>query len=233
MTVPADGADLSRACGRAQEGFTVVEQDDLIAFTDERAAELARITVQTLRRWERAKLVGPTVVRRLSQRNTVRLYGFHDLEALLVVATMRHAGRFSLQHIRKIVERLRRTYDSPLTELRFAYDKRQLYFQHPDGSWEGDRKPDQIVLIQVIELEPIRARIRGAVAGGRTKREVGRVQQKRKLLGHRPVFAGTRVPVDAVVEYLEDGYDDEAILKAFPRLTAADIDLARERAAAL
>ena len=37
-------------------------------------------------------------------------------------------------------------------------------------------------------------------------------------------FAGTRVPVAAVQDYLRHGYEAQAILEAFPDLDAADVD---------
>lgn len=213
--------------------MTTNDDDQLIAFGDERAAQLVGVSLQTLRRWERLDFVRPSVVRRISERNTVRLYGFHDLEALLVVVTLRDQGRFSTQHIRQVVGRLQQSYTQPLSELRFALDAAgdQIFFQHPDGTWEGSRKPNQVLLKQVLELDEIRAQIRRVARGDRGE-EAGKITRQRKVLGRRAVFAGTRVPVDTVVEYLEDGCDDATILEAFPRLTAADLDAAREHVAA-
>jgi uncharacterized protein (DUF433 family) len=45
-------------------------------------------------------------------------------------------------------------------------------------------------------------------------------------LGHKLVFAGTRIPVDTVIEYLEAGRSVEEVLQAFPDLTRDDIDAA-------
>jgi uncharacterized protein (DUF433 family) len=38
-----------------------------------------------------------------------------------------------------------------------------------------------------------------------------------------PVFAGTRIRVSTVQEYLQHGYDTDEILEAFPDLRAADV----------
>jgi uncharacterized protein (DUF433 family) len=46
------------------------------------------------------------------------------------------------------------------------------------------------------------------------------------------VFAGTRVPVATVLDYLAHGYSDERILEAFPDLTTSDIAAARRQAGA-
>jgi uncharacterized protein (DUF433 family) len=38
-----------------------------------------------------------------------------------------------------------------------------------------------------------------------------------------PVFAGTRIRVSTVQDYLRHGYETGAILEAFPDLSAADV----------
>lgn len=37
-----------------------------------------------------------------------------------------------------------------------------------------------------------------------------------EILGGKPVFVGTRVPVRTLIEYLESGYSLEAYLDSFP-----------------
>jgi uncharacterized protein (DUF433 family) len=208
------------------------ESDALIAFTENRAAELAGVGVPTLRRWTEQGLVGASVVKHISPRNTVRLYGFDDLVGLLVLTALRDVR--SHQFLRSILVRLRREYARPLIELRFAIDHQrgEIYFQHPDGSWEGDRRPHQVVLRQVLDLEEIRALIREKAAAPRPKSDVGVVQRQRRRVGSKPVFAGTRIPVEAVREYLNEGAGEAEILEAFPRLTRQDISVVRKEMAA-
>jgi DNA-binding transcriptional MerR regulator len=208
--------------------------DELIAFPDTRAARLARVSMRRLRYWEETHLVRPSINRQLSPRNTVRLYSFQDLLSLLVVAELRTERDMSLQHIRRVVQHLRaRGYEAPLRELKFATlgrEGREIYFQHPDGSWEGDLRPDQIVLEKVLRLDRLRARINEAVR--RPAKDAGRVVTLRGVHASAPVFAGTRIRVSTVQEYLEHGYGTDAILEAFPDLKAADVDKARQLMAA-
>ena len=42
-----------------------------------------------------------------------------------------------------------------------------------------------------------------------------------EILGGTPVFAGTRVPVNTLFEYLEDDYSLEEFLECFPTVTRA------------
>src|SRR5262249_2808693 len=157
--------------------------------------------------------VRPSVSRQLGPRRTVRLYAFTDLLQLLMVSELR--DRLPLQHIRRVVEHLRgRGYEEPLRQLVFATVGKQLYFQHPDGTWEGGLAPDQVIFHQVVELEPLRRRIEGV--RHRSPDTIGLVERARGRLGSKEVFAGTRIPVRAVQAYLEHGFSDADVLREYP-----------------
>ncbi len=44
-----------------------------------------------------------------------------------------------------------------------------------------------------------------------------------EILGGRPVFRGTRVPVEVLFENLEDGLSIEEIVSSYPSLSKADL----------
>jgi uncharacterized protein (DUF433 family) len=205
--------------------------DDLIALPGEKAVDLAKVTLRKLRYWDITNLVRPSISKRVNARQTVRLYDFNDLIALFVTAQLRQR-KFTLQHVRKVVEHLRsRGYAEPLAELRFATCGDQIYFRHPDGSWEGDIQPDQTVIAEVIDLGMIRSIIRAGV--GRSAETAGRIERRRGRQGRRPVFAGTRIPLDAVVGRLNHGQSPAEVLEAYPDLTPEDIELASAHAASV
>lgn len=206
---------------------SVIEAERLLAFPDARARQLAGVSMRRLRYWEQVGLVVPSITRRLSPRHTVRLYSYRDLLALLVVAELRTERNMPLQRIRRVVEHLHsRGYQEPLNELRFATIGPEIYFQHPDGSWEGHLRPDQIVFVQVIMLDALRLRIQRAAAA-RAGGDLGRIDKHRGVHASSPVFAGTRIRLSTVHDYLRHGYDTEAIIEAFPGLTGEDVDEAR------
>jgi uncharacterized protein (DUF433 family) len=199
-----------------------------LAVTDKRAASLARISVRQVRYWDETGLVIPSIKRRISDRNTVRLYSFQDLLSLLVAAQLRN--RISLQHIRRIVTQLnQRGFAEPLRDLHFATHGDQVFFQYPDGSWSGDALPDQVVFHQVVELEALRAKISAVTA--RDPASAGRLVRRRGVMGSKPIFAGTRIPVETVRRYLDAGCEISEILAEYPSLTAEDIEAARNYAA--
>lgn len=44
-----------------------------------------------------------------------------------------------------------------------------------------------------------------------------------EILGGRPVFRGTRVPIDVLFENLEDGLSIEEIVESYPSLSKDDL----------
>ncbi len=205
--------------------------DDRTAVSVERAAEIAGISRRRLRYWEKTELITPDVERTISPRNVVRLYSLPRLVELAVAAELRHQG-VSLQHIRRIIEYLRsRCYEAPLREVRFARSGDRVLFQHADGTWEESGRPYQGLIVQVIDLEQIRARVQNRLA--RRGTDAGTVEKRRKVQASKPVFRGTRVPVEAVRGYLEAGKSTEEILAAFPSLTEEDIEAVKSAASAV
>ncbi|MEX2324123.1 MAG: DUF433 domain-containing protein [Nitriliruptoraceae bacterium] len=202
-------------------------EDRLLALPARAAARIAAVTERRLRGWEDRGLVEPSVRRQISERNTVRLYDFQDLLAVLIVRELIDHGAHP-RTIGRLVDHLRGDYERPLTQVRWAVDGNRIYVQHFDGTWVGDQAPAQIVLWQVLDLEPLRAHIRNTVGRGRLPEDQGRIVRQRGVMGSKPVFAGTRVPVEAVKIYLRRDVDDERIFDAFPQLTPADAAAARD-----
>jgi uncharacterized protein (DUF433 family) len=199
--------------------------DERTAVSDKRAVEIAAISRQRLRYWEKTGLITPDVERVISPRNVVRLYSLPRVVELVVASELRRQG-VSLQHIRRIIAHLREQgYEAPLREVRFALSGDRVMFQHTDGSWEDSRQPFQGVMWQVIDLDEIRARIRGRLA--RSGSDAGVIEKRRKVQASKPVFRGTRVPVEAVEGYLKAGKSVREIIEAFPSLTEEDIEAAR------
>jgi uncharacterized protein (DUF433 family) len=115
-------------------------------------------------------------------------------------------------------------YDAPLRQVRFALSGSRVYFQHGDGSWEESRHPYQGVMWQVIDLDEIRTRVRERLR--RSGDDQGVIEKRRKVQASKAVFRGTRVPVEAVQQYLKAGKSHREIIESFPSLTEEDIQAA-------
>lgn len=198
---------------------------DRLAISRDTVMRLTKLSARQVDYWAEKGIARPSADHRLSPGNRIRLYDFLETLSLAVAAELRQRGA-SLQKIRQIIGHLKkRGYERPLTELRYATIGRQVYFQHPDGTWEGEIKPDQIVIPEVLDLEPIRRRIVDNVM--RDRSHAGHVERRRGTLGSKEVFAGTRVPVDTVRRYVRAGRSESEILAAFPDLTRADVEATR------
>jgi uncharacterized protein (DUF433 family) len=198
----------------------------LIALARDRAAEVAGLTQRQVDYWASTGLVQPTVDRRLSPQRPVRLYGYVDLMSLMVAAELRRRG-VSLQNVRRIVGHLRdRGYPRPLTQIVFATIGTNVYFQLEDGTWEGGAQPTQIVMHEVLDLEPLRARL--GLATRRDDDAIGHIERRRGAMGSKPLVAGTRVPVATVERYLQRGASTDEVIRAFPLLTPRDVEMVRQ-----
>lgn len=201
--------------------------DEVLAFTERTAARLSGVSIRRLHEWAASGLIAPSVVRQISERNTVRLYAFTDLVDLLIVAEMGKRDVHTLR-IRHLLDYLhKRGHAAPLREVEFAVDARMLYWREPGKPWAGGIEPNQVVIPKVLDLEEIRARARRAAQ--ERYGAPGDVETKRGRVGGKPVFAGTRVRVESVQAYLKRGLPDTEILAAYPLLTPADIETARSR----
>jgi uncharacterized protein (DUF433 family) len=198
---------------------------DLVALTRDRASSLSGLSLRQIDYWADTGLVSPALDRRVTSHRPIRLYGFVELMSLLLIEKMLGRG-ISLQHVRRVVAYLKDLgYPQPLTEIRFATHGDSLYFQHPDGSWEGERLPAQVVIHEAIKLKPLRARI--AAATRRDPRSIGHVERRRGALGYKPLVAGTRVPVETIERYLRNGANALDIIKAYPLLEPEDVEAVR------
>jgi uncharacterized protein (DUF433 family) len=208
---------------------TAAESEERIGTNAATASRVTGLSDRQLDYWARTGLIAPTVDTRLTPGRRVRLYGFLDLLAVMVAAELK-ARKVSLQRIRIVVDHLRELgYERPLTQVVFATDGGQLFYQLEDGSWLDGREPYQLVMSEVLNLQPLRQRIRERLQRGAER--AGQVERRRGALGSKPVLAGTRVPVETVRRYLDAGRTVEQIVESFPALTPADVEAVRSSVA--
>lgn len=199
--------------------------DELIGVSRSTAARVIGINERRLQAWNHRGLVSPSLVTELGSRS-IWTFSLEDLVQGRVVKELEDRG-ISVRHIRRVVEAVRSsTHPRPLASLIWGVAGNEVFVGYPDDSWVGDRRPDQNVLIETLDLETIRGDARRA-AQQRRPENVGAVESRRGKLGSKDVFAGTRIPISAVVEYIERGASDERILQGFPDLRSEDLDTVR------
>lgn len=207
-------------------------RNDRFVATRDKAALIAGVSTRQINYWSSTGLIRPEIEDRLTPGRPIRLYSFTEMLAVMVVAKLRREYRVPLQEVRRVVEYVRRSLDlqRPLNEVRFAVHNRKLYFQTAEGQWESDRVPGQSVIPQALKLRPLELAVRAG--SERRASDVGRIERRRRTMGHKPLIAGTRVPVATIQRYLAAGRSVDQIIGAYPSLRPEDVEAARAAVAA-
>lgn len=201
-------------------------RDDVVGATLPTAARVVGVPVERLRAWSDRGLVVPSYRQQIGRRYRWS-YSLDELVQARLVKALEAAG-VGVRQIALVVEAAKAVSESPLTRLSWAVSAGEAFVQYPSGEWYGGRRPNQIVLHGVLDLAEIRAETRKAL--GRPRELAGRVETRRGVHNSRPVFEGTRVPVDTVRGYVDAGFADEHILRSFPSLYTEDVEYARRLA---
>jgi len=190
------------------------------AFPEAVARKLTGLTKRQLQYWDERDLVRPSLAAGQG-RGHRRLYDFRDLVSLRVAADLRRQG-VSLQAIRAVVTHLRTLdYRHSLAAVRcWAWDG-QLYFEEA-ATVRAGRRPEQVLASYAVPVPAIVGRLEADIAV-LDQRTPGQAEQRRATLGHRLVFAGTRIPVAAVRRLLQSGAAADEVLALYPDLTPADL----------
>ena len=216
--------------GRIAAGDARLSREEIISIPLRSAARLVGVSEQRLLNWSRIHLLSPHVRRQISERNTVRLYSFSDVLSLLVVRELLNQ-KLTTPQINRVIKFLQdEGHERPLTTFKFAVLGNEIFFQYPDGLWQGSKRASQIVIHQVLDLRPLREEIYQSIDKPRSPDAQGKIERRRKVQGSKRVFEDTRVPVDAVIRYINNGTPESTILKVFPSLSKADIRLAKAEA---
>jgi uncharacterized protein (DUF433 family) len=205
------------------------EMSEIMAFTAEHVCRLTGLSARQLRYWDRTDFFSPTLVDGYRRRPFGRIYSFRDVVGLRTIAILRNNHRVPLQELRRVGAWLSERHDQPWSSLRFALEGRKVVFFDPDADAAVEpRGAGQEVL--PVALEPIASEMDRAADGLRQRapEQLGKIQKNRYVVHNAWVVAGTRIPTSAIWNYHEAGYSAEAIIKEYPRLTAADVQAAVE-----
>jgi uncharacterized protein (DUF433 family) len=188
----------------------------LWAFPDEQVAELTGLSARQIRYWRVTDFYVPSA-------GADAFYSFRDIVALRTVAALR-SRRVPLQELRRVGEWLKEWSTTPWASLRLHIGGRKVYFQDPVTGAVGTRIPKNQTALP-IALEVIASEALSAVERSRERKpkDVGQIQNDRRVMGNAATVRGTRVPTAAIWDLHEDGDTDEQIQEQYPRLTKEDI----------
>jgi uncharacterized protein (DUF433 family) len=195
------------------------------AFSEDQVTRLTGVSVNQMRRWARAGLVGPSISKGEPGIPLSRLYSFRDLVSLRVLADLRSDKKVSIPHLKQVAAELAHLGDSKWTSKQLAVLGRRVVIEDEDTGQKAEVVSKQGVLgvpLRVVAQDMLR---RVQELNERPEQR-GQIVRLRTVAQNQPVFMGTRIPVQSVLDLAGAGYTAGQILAEFPSLSQADVDAA-------
>jgi uncharacterized protein (DUF433 family) len=201
-------------------------KEDLL-YPIEVLADAAGIDRARAKHWAEESLELPYAIRqRTSAARQVRMLDWTAALEFMLVAAMRSEHDVPFQRVHDFLEVAGDLLPQvDLLDVRVEPETRHLFWRVGDDPWEGTDSPHQYRFASMVNLVPL-VRDRLKRVGSRTEDQHGQIVKTRGVQHSRPCFAGTRITVDTVHEWLEAGVDHNEILRQYPTLVQADIDAA-------
>lgn len=198
------------------------------AFSDEQAARISGLSIHQLREWDRQGFFKPSYGSPRAHVPYGRIYSFRDLVSLQVLSDLRNRKKIPLQHLKLVSEKLAHLGDARWTATTLYVLGKRVVFENPNT-----RRREEVVSGQRVFNIPLRVVIKSTrdkieELGERSER-AGIFEARRFVAQNHRVFAGTRIPVVVIADYLRAGVSEAKIIAEFPVLRPADIDAAKEQ----
>lgn len=203
------------------------------AFTVDQAARLSGLSEDQLRSWDTSGLFRPTLGWEDRRRHYSRIYTYDDLVALRTLARLRESG-VSTRRLARIGAHLKSLTDRPWSGRSFFVvpSTGRVFFTYEDALIAAEPMGQQ-AMGNIIDLGRVEQDVQDRLAQMGSRVDLrGRIVTDRYIHGGTPIFAGTRIPMSSVVEFLDEGHSADEIIAQFPRLTCDDIEAARSFIAA-
>lgn len=178
--------------------------------------------MRQLQSWDRLGLYAPEYATEDRSENYSRVYSFRDIVGLRTLAQLRHY--VSLPELRKVGARLHQEYVEPWSSLRFYVRNRRVFILEPQ-SGQPMAVPSGQLAFPFIDLQTVIAETLRDIQRERDKRKerAGTISRHRYVMSNQPLVAGTRIPVAAIQDFAQAGYDLAAIQREYPQLEQEDI----------
>ena len=198
------------------------------AFSEEQVSKLTGLSRSQLRAWNRKCFIRPEFkVAGSGTRPYTYIYSFKDLLKLRVLNQLRNIHNVPMRELERVERALEKLGDDKWTSQRLWVANRKVVFEEPESQRKREIASKQFVAEIALEVVTSDARKDIAKLNRRSSAERGQVVKKRYLHSSDPVFKGTRIPVAAVLGYLDAGYGPREIVRRLPDLTLADVRTAQ------
>ncbi len=200
---------------------------DLLAFSAEHVERLTGLTRRQLAYWDRTGFFSPRYSDENRHRPYSRIYSFRDVVGLRAIAVLHGRYGIGLRELRKVGKHLQQHHETPWASLTLYVGGKKVFFDDPEtgARLAGHLRGQHVMPFAMAAIE---REVRTAAEELRTRRadQVGQLEKHRYVVHNAMVLAGTRIPTSAVWDFYQAGYDTEAIIREYPRLTPADIQTA-------
>jgi uncharacterized protein (DUF433 family) len=217
---------MTRNVSNKRKTLALRIEDPISAFSEDQVERITGLSKERLRYWARTKFFVPSYVEENQRRPFSRFYSFKDIVALKTLEVLRVRNGVTLQHLRKVAEKLSDLSDSVWTDTVLFVVNREVNFFSPD-----DGKPESVLGGQRVLEVALRDIIHDTSAEivdftQRRGGTIGKIERNRSIAGNSWVIAGTRIPVASIRRLHEDGYSVQQIIEEYPDLTPDDVNAA-------
>lgn len=197
----------------------------VMAFTIDQASRLSGLSRNQLSSWDRSGFYKPSYSDENRRLSYSRIYNFRDIASLRILHVLRNESRVPLSELRAVKEKLSHLGDDLWSKTTLYVLNRKVVFDSPDGKGREEITSGQGIIN--IPLKVVTKHLKEQVEKMK-KRDLkmsGSIDTSR---GDRPSISGTRVSVDAIKAFHNEGYSVDQILKEYPSITEADVKAAVE-----
>lgn len=200
------------------------------AFSADQVVKLTGLTMRQLAYWDDTGFFKPQYASENRRSPYSRIYSFSDIVGLRTISLLKNGYNVSMNHLKETAEKLSRYTKRPWSDVKLAVWNREVTWIDPDTGKPASVISGQFILFELIDvIDDMKQKTESLRT--RSNDEIGKIVRKRNIAHNRPVFAGTRIPVAAVLNFAEAGYNIDDILKEYPTLTKEDIEVAMQEKA--
>jgi uncharacterized protein (DUF433 family)/DNA-binding transcriptional MerR regulator len=198
------------------------------AFSEEQVTILTGLSRAQLRGWNRRGFIRPEYKAENSAKKPFSyIYSFKDLLKLRVLNQLRNVFSVPMKELERVERELAHMGDEKWTSQKLWVHNRKVVFQEPESFRKREVASKQFVAEIALEVVTSDARQDIHKLNRRNGGKVGVIERRKHVHASEEVFAGTRIPVASIADYIRAGYDDGSIIDQFPSLEAGDIEAAR------
>lgn len=199
------------------------------AFSEDQVAKLTGLSRGQLRAWNRRGFIRPEFQCGEGVRKPFTyIYSFKDLLKLRVLNQLRNVFNVPMGELERVEKELAHLGNDKWTSQKLWVQSRRVVFLEPESLRKREIASKQFVAEIALEVVTSDAREDIQKLNQRNGGKVGVIERRKHVHSSEPVFAGTRIPVSAVADYLRAGWLDADIIAQFPNLESGDLVAARD-----